>query len=93
MEDSYFTSFIAQLKEDISEKKNRCTISYLSKEEEKSADLIESKKYFLWYLTDQGYKYNITKQMLNTKANDANVHVWKLKYWTYINIDLKKIEK
>lgn len=88
MEDSYFTSFIAELKEAISEKKDKCEIRYLSKEEEKSADLIESKKYFLWYLNDQGYTYRITKEMLNTKANDANVHGWKLKYWTFINIDL-----
>ena len=41
MEDSYFTLFIAELKEAISEKNDKCEIRYLSKEEEKSADLIE----------------------------------------------------
>lgn len=89
MEDSYFISWVTQLKEDLSNQEDICTISYLSKEEEKSVDLIVSKKHFLWYLADQGYKYKITKEMLNTKANDANISVWKLKYWTFINIQLK----
>ena len=87
--DDYFTLFMIQLKEALVEQEDTCIISYLSKEEEKSVNLVESKKHFLWYLTDQGYKYTISQQMLNTKANDPNICVWKLKSWTYITIVLR----
>jgi hypothetical protein len=86
--DYHFTQFVDKFKQDLSSDKEKCVISwevygpntYLDDKRERP------EAYFLWYLTDRGYKYEIHEE--KKQVNDV-MEGWVTQCIRYITIQLK----